>query len=108
MPSDASSVPRLIEFYGRECSHCLRMTPVVAQVERDIGRPLLKLEVWHDENNAKVMEEYGAALRESCGGILGVPAFYNEATGEALCGEQDKETLLEWARGGVIGGTRHG
>jgi thiol-disulfide isomerase/thioredoxin len=90
---------RLIEFYGTECIHCARMTPVVDAVERELGRPIVKLEVWHDEENARTMEEHADVLRDVCEGLLGVPAFYNEATGEALCGEQDRDVLLAWAVG---------
>lgn len=98
---NTSTGQRLLEFTGRECSHCLRMDPVVEAVERDVGRPIEKLEVWHHEENAHLMEDgpYTEQLREACGGFLGVPAFYNEATGEALCGEQDQDALLAWARG---------
>lgn len=93
-------VRRLLMFTGRECPHCVRMVPVVAEVEREIGRPIEQLEVWHDEENAQLMgQTYGEDLREACGGVLGVPAFYNEATGEALCGEQEKDELLRWAHG---------
>lgn len=94
-----STAPRLLEFYGQECPHCVRMAPVVAAVEQESGQPINQLEVWDHEENAEVMRQYAEPLRASCGGILGVPAFYNEATGEALCGEQDKETLLRWAQG---------
>lgn len=92
---------RLLEFTGRECPHCLRMDAVVAAVEREIGRPIEQLEVWHHEENARLMGSgpYTEKLREAGDGFLGVPAFYNEATGEALCGEQDQEALLAWARG---------
>lgn len=95
---DTPKEPRLLLFTGRECPHCLRMAPIVAEVERESGRPILEVEVWHDEEHAKLMEEsYGDALRAACGGLLGVPAFYNEDTGEALCGEVDKDVLLAWA-----------
>jgi len=100
---DVSTGQRLLEFYGRECSHCLHMVPVVEAVERELGRPIEKLEVWHNEENARLMEISSApALREACGGFFGVPAFYNEATGQALCGEQEKDDLLAWAQGKMI------
>ncbi len=92
--------PRLIEFIGHECIHCARMGPVVEAAERNIGQRIEKREVWHDEENARLMEEtYGDTLRAACGGYIGIPAFVNEATDEALCGEQELETLLAWARG---------
>lgn len=89
--------PALLAFLGAECSHCLRMEPVIAAVERQAGKPFEKLEVWHHPEQKTRMERYENEIREACGGVLAVPSFYNEATGEALCGEQDVDTLLAWA-----------
>lgn len=91
--------PHLLEFTGRECSHCVRMVPVVAEVERDTGKTIHQMEVWYNEENAELMKQHADTIRAVCGGFLGVPAFYNEETGEALCGEQDKDELLRWAQG---------
>lgn len=76
------------------------MVPVVAEVERDTGKTIHQLEVWYDEKNEELMRQHADAIRNVCGGFLGVPAFYNEATGEALCGEQEKDDLLRWAQDG--------
>lgn len=90
---------RLLAFTGTECTHCRRMEPVVAEVERQTRKHIQRLEVWHDLANAAVMRQYADALRVACGGLLGVPAFYNEETGTALCGEVDFDTLSAWATG---------
>lgn len=89
----------LIAFVGQECPHCVRMTPVVESIERKIGRDIEVVEVWHNADNAKRMERCGDAIRAACGGVLGVPAFYNAETGDALCGEQGEDALLAWAQG---------
>ena len=87
----------LLEFYGQECAPCIRMMPIVERLERDTGIKLKKLEVWHDQENKRVMGRYWNQLASACGGVLGVPAFYNEKTGEALCGEQSYDRLKSWA-----------
>ncbi len=52
-----------------------------------------KLEVWHDEGNARRMEEVD---RGNCGGV---PYFYNTGTKGFLCGEDSYEALKQWAKG---------
>ena len=91
---------RLIWFYGKECPHCKKLHPVVDQFEEQNGMEITRLEVWHDDQNAKLMRQYGESISAACGGDLGVPAFYNEATGKAICGSRvDSEKLKGWAKG---------
>ncbi|MFY9462226.1 MAG: hypothetical protein WAP51_03435 [Candidatus Sungiibacteriota bacterium] len=82
----------LLEFYGKECSHCVRMHPLVERLEKEAGLKVEKYEVWHDEANAKKMEEYD---KDFCGGV---PFFYNTETKDYICGEADFSRLKEWAR----------
>jgi hypothetical protein len=100
-PQEAEQTPitsHIIEFYGRECPHCMRMAPVVAQAERELGQNFSKLEVWHNSGNRKVFESYADIITPVCGGGLGVPAFYNNMSKKALCGEMTKDALIEFAR----------
>ncbi|OPY31957.1 MAG: hypothetical protein A4E32_01565 [Methanomassiliicoccales archaeon PtaU1.Bin124] len=91
---------RLIWFWGRECPHCKQIRPTVERLESEMNIKLDHLEVWHDMNNQKLMQEYGDKISEACGGELGVPAFYNERTGKALCGYRiPLEKFKEWASG---------
>lgn len=90
---------RIIEFYGTECPHCLQMKPLVERLEKETKVKITKLEVWHNEENAHLMQHYAAPLLHACGGVLGVPVFYNETTKKALCGEQSYEVLKGWALG---------
>jgi len=90
---------RLIWFSGRECVHCKRLRPVVGQFEAETGKKVTELEVWHSEENANVMRGYGDQIKKACGGDLGVPAFYNEKTGNAVCGMVSLEKLKNWASG---------
>jgi hypothetical protein len=50
-----------------------------------------KLEVWHNEANAKLMKEYDKGY---CGGV---PFFFNQKTGKWICGSADYERLKKWA-----------
>ncbi|HJN57312.1 MAG TPA: thioredoxin family protein [Candidatus Woesearchaeota archaeon] len=89
---------RLIEFYGTECVHCKEMVPIIAQVEKELGVKITRLEVWHDSENAKLLKEYDIDENgnEFCGGI---PFFYNEKTGKKICGNTKIEKLKAWAEG---------
>ena len=50
-------------------------------------------EVWHDENNAKIMENYDKGF---CGGV---PFFYNTESQKWICGEVEYAVLKDWALG---------
>ncbi|WP_019176945.1 YbbN family protein [Methanomassiliicoccus luminyensis] len=89
---------RLIFFWGRECPHCAKIHPLVGEVSKEMGKEITELEVWHSEENQKLMRSYGDVLKQACGGSLGVPAFYNERTKKALCGMRTtKEQIVTWA-----------
>ncbi|MBM3302624.1 MAG: hypothetical protein FJY85_22065, partial [Deltaproteobacteria bacterium] len=76
---------RLIWFYGRECPHCKATRPLIEQLMEETGVTITELEVWHNEDNARLMRKHGEVISRACGGDLGVPSFYNERTGKALC-----------------------
>ena len=61
---------RLIEFYGTECVHCKEMDPIIKKVEKDLGIKITRLEVWHNSENAKLLEKYDKNPdgSEFCGG----------------------------------------
>jgi len=84
----------LIEFYGKECSHCLMMAPLVEKLEKELGVKVKKVETWHDEEGEKMREKYDA--EGECGGV---PYFVNEETGAKICGEVSYERLVAWAAG---------
>lgn len=81
----------LLEFYGRECIHCMKMAPVVDQLEKETGLKIERLETWHNQENAEKLKEYDKGI---CGGV---PYFINTETNETICGEADLETLKKWA-----------
>lgn len=81
----------LLEFYGEECPHCIDMHPLVEKLEKELKVKVEKHEVWHNEENAKLMETYD---KEFCGGV---PFFYNTRSHKWLCGSIDYATLKQWA-----------
>ena len=84
----------LVEFYGTECPHCIKMNPLVDKLEKEKEVKVQKLEVWHNEENAKLMKEFD---KDFCGGV---PFFFNRKTKKWICGAVPYEKLVEWAEGG--------
>ena len=80
----------ILEFYGKECPHCVAMMPMVDKLIEE-GIKIEKFEVWHDETNAEKMKEYDRGL---CGGV---PFFFNTETKKFLCGESDEKSLRDLA-----------
>jgi len=82
----------LLDFYGQECPHCLKMMPLVERLEKEENVKVEKYETWHSPENALKMKGYDKDL---CGGV---PFFYNTITGKFICGEADYEELKAWAK----------
>lgn len=82
----------LLEFYGTECPHCIKMAPLVKKLQ-DEGVKIEQFEVWHDEKNASKMEEYD---RGYCGGV---PFFVNTESKKFICGGVEEKDLRAWAAG---------
>ena len=83
----------LLMFTGKECPHCRDMDPLVDKLEKELNIKVEKLEVWHNSKNAQLMNEID---KGRCGGV---PFFFNENTGKAICGAVSYETLKKWALG---------
>ena len=49
---------RLIEFYGTECAHCKEMEPIMEKMQKELGIKITRLEVWHNNENAQLMQKY--------------------------------------------------
>ncbi len=85
---------KLMEFYGKECPHCIRMHPVVERLEKELGVTVEKYETWHDTKNEELRRQHDDG--SDCGGV---PFFVNETTGAKLCGAVPYEELKAWAEG---------
>lgn len=83
----------LINFYGEECPHCHRMEPLLKKLEEETGVSVERLEVWHNDENLKKLEQYD---KNFCGGV---PFFYNTKTDKWICGEATLDELKEWSAG---------
>lgn len=81
----------LLEFYGRECPHCIKMAPLVERLKKEEGVAVEQLEVWHNEENARKFE---SSDKGRCGGV---PFFVNTETDAMICGEVSYEELKKWA-----------
>ena len=74
-------------YYGKECDHCERMKPLVAQLEKEFSVTFERYEIWHDENNRGKFDSYA---KDVC---PGVPFLYNTETKKFICGESSYEEL---------------
>lgn len=83
----------LLEFYGLECSHCIKMHPLIERFEKETGIKVEKYETWHNEENARKQEEYD---KGTCGGV---PFFFNTEISQSICGEAPYEVLKAWGLG---------
>ncbi len=83
----------LLEFYGTECPHCVRMHELVERFEKEEGIKVDTFEIWHNKENEKKLLEID---KDMCGGV---PFFYNEQTKKFICGEAVYETLKAWGLG---------
>jgi hypothetical protein len=81
----------LMNFFGQECPHCEKMESVIAKLEHETGVTVERLEVWHNDENMKKLNELD---KNFCGGV---PFFYNTDTNKWICGEATIDELKTWA-----------
>lgn len=84
--------PNLIEFYGQECPHSIKMKEIVSKFEKKHKTILTKLEVWHNEENDKLLRSIPEFSKSK-----GVPFFFNKENNKFICGACKLEELEEWA-----------
>ncbi len=87
----------LINFYGTECPHCIKMHEFLDRLEKEEGIKVEKVEVWHNEENMKKLEALDK--ENECGGV---PFFVNTETGGSICGEATYKEIKDWAQGKVV------
>ena len=81
----------LINFYGKECPHCIKMDELIEKLKSETGAFVESRETWYNEENAKLLKKYDKGL---CGGV---PFLFNTENGKYLCGESSYEELKNWA-----------
>ncbi len=82
----------LLLFYGRECEHSDAMLPLIAKLEDELSIKVLRLESWHNPDNAKLLRDCDKGF---CGGT---PFLLNKKTGRWICGNVDYNMLKSWAK----------
>jgi len=84
----------LIFFYGLECPNCVPMEAIVDKLINE-GINIKKVEVWHNKENDKILEELDCG-DEPCGGV---PFFLNQNNSKTICGEASLKEVRNWAEG---------
>ena len=88
---------KIIMYYGTECPHWHSMIPTAKKLTKSLGFKFEAKETWHNSKNAKELEKYRDKIINACG-VIGVPAFFNPNTGEAICGEMPEENFKAWLK----------
>lgn len=83
----------LVEFYGTECVICKKLEPLLDRLQDEVGIEIQKIEVWHNEENAKLWKQMDSGF---CGAV---PLFVNTKTNKKICGSATYEKFKEWALG---------
>jgi len=86
------NMKNLLFFYGLECPHCVSTEKEVDTLIKE-GFPIDKLEVYHNNENDKLLIELDSA-DDCCGGV---PFFINQKNGKTLCGEVSYKEIKNWA-----------
>ena len=84
----------ILFFYGLECPHCIIVERHVDKLISQ-GLNIKKVEVWHNIENDKMLEELDKG-ENRCGGV---PFFLNQNTGKTICGEATYKEIKNWAAG---------
>ncbi len=88
----------LLFFSGSDCPHCDIMRNLIARLSNEWGVIVDEREVWQNESNYRLLENY-TREKEGCSGV---PVFVNTKTGVILCGEVSYQDLMHWAQGGNV------
>ena len=84
-------------FYGTDCPHCEAMRPLMAKLAFDTGIVFDERDVWKNQSDFRLYENYQNAVMKKDPECAGLPFFYNPKTGTYLCGEVSYKELKAWA-----------
>lgn len=82
----------LLFFYGLECPNCIVVEKHVDKLISE-GVNIKKVEVWHNTENDKLLEELDKG-EDMCGGV---PFLLNQITGKTICGEATYKEVKSWS-----------
>jgi thiol-disulfide isomerase/thioredoxin len=87
----------LLMFIGTDCPHCDAMRPLVAKLIYDTGITVDERDVWKNQSDFRIYENYQNQVRATDPDCQGLPFFMNTETGDYLCGEVSYTKLKVWA-----------
>lgn len=77
---NAATTVNMYLFYGKECPHCQALEEALIDIQKDYPNlKIYKYEVWHNQNNARLMAKASEKINVSASGvpftIIGTKAF---------------------------------
>lgn len=84
-------------FVGTDCPHCNTMRPLVAKLGFEEGLIIQERDVWKNERDARLLENYQSEVMKNDPECDGIPFFYNTRNATYLCGEVSYKSLKAWA-----------
>ena len=87
---------RIVMFYGRECPYSQAVMPMIDKLKEEGIAIIDKREVWHDEQNEALREDYADILERDCERKTIVPSFVDPMEKRALCNPKDYVELNTW------------
>jgi thiol-disulfide isomerase/thioredoxin len=86
-----------IFFYGTECPHCEVMRPLIARLVFDTGIILDERDVWVNQTDYRLYENYQNTVMKKDPECEGLPFFYDTKSQAYLCGKVSYKDLHAWA-----------
>jgi hypothetical protein len=84
----------IILFYGDGCPHCKNVDDFIAQNKIDEKIKITKLEVWHNQANAKLLTQKAEECKLDISNGIPIPFLYDGA-GKCYIGEVDIPNFLK-------------
>lgn len=91
--SKSTGQSQVVFFYGAECTWCHKTIPHIEEAEKITGVKIKRVETWHNEANAKLLQEADSG---KCGGV---PFIINKKTGKWLCGFSETDAIVALIKG---------
>jgi len=93
---------RIVQFYGTWCGYCRMIEDDVDRLESE-GVDMLRLEVWGNRNNKRLMEDLSGLIEEFNRGNYTVPMFYDarkQRSQQLLVNPRGYDEIMGWMGSG--------
>ncbi len=90
-----------ILFYGGRCPFSLAVMPMIDWLEKMLPVDFDRREVWDNEDNERLRDEYKEELVEACGRKTIVPALVDVQARRAICNPDSYVDLNRWVLQGL-------